>query len=535
MEIYKLLLPNLQQRINNLVELISDIKDPHLKISTQAVTDSAGRMGTPEPNEDEFFDANESSSETPVPDLSKLTPRELQLRISELKFQRFQLKDAFDNLYKEIKNVDKLVDLNKLSELRTQIKECEDKIVQLTSYLNGDMLQQQNSVNATPVAARDEVAAVTSIENDPVECTLHCLNIAICLLQDPSLKAITPQLRSLFDSLIIANIGSVNEQIRINAVKALNLICILKLEIAQKYVPLLLEMIQHDMKEVVIEAFKAMINCIMAYSIKRLANLDAGDTSSNNLNTTNQGGTSDPQQIAERTTKILNVMTSLLDNDDPEIYTTAVEGFCKLYMTGHIVSAKLLSKLLIMYYSPITENDIKLRACLSAFLPQFSFFRASNQLCMEESFMLTLKCLINAPPDSYLSEIDLSKVMEVLFNLTNPKNLMQRRAPNQRLIQHNNICHENIVKSICYEILKDENAYKCKTYMKVLQMADLTGADYLSLKSIHELTDEVHLHIQDKLVKKSAVKFNEMVYGLMIKKPEYEKEKKQVDLQFRKI
>jgi len=33
----------------------------------------------------------------------------------------------------------------------------------------------------------------------------------------------------------------------------MSLLCILKLEIAQKYVPLLLEMIQHDMKDVVIE------------------------------------------------------------------------------------------------------------------------------------------------------------------------------------------------------------------------------------------------------------------------------------------
>lgn len=33
MSVYKLLFPNLQQRINNITELISDIKDPHLKIA----------------------------------------------------------------------------------------------------------------------------------------------------------------------------------------------------------------------------------------------------------------------------------------------------------------------------------------------------------------------------------------------------------------------------------------------------------------------------------------------------------------------
>lgn len=140
--------------------------------------------------------------------------------------------------------------------------------------------------------------------------------------------------------------------------------------------------------------------------------------------------------------------------------------------------------------------------------------------------MLILKSLINAPPDSYLSEIDLTKVMEVMFNLTNPKNLMQRRGANQRVIQHNNICHENIARSICYEILKDENAYKCKTYLKIMSMADLSNADYLALKSIHELADEVQMHISDKLIKKTAIRFSESVMAFMSKKPEYEEEQR---------
>lgn len=61
-----------------------------------------------------------------------------------------------------------------------------------------------------------------------------------------------------------------------------------------------------------------------------------------------------------------------------------------------------------------------------------SCFKSTNQLCVEESFMITIKCLINASPDSYLSEIDLIKVTEILLHLTNPKNLL--RKPNQRQV-----------------------------------------------------------------------------------------------------
>jgi hypothetical protein len=45
--------------------------------------------------------------------------------------------------------------------------------------------------------------------------------------------------------------------------------------------------------------------------------------------------------------------------------------------------------------------------------------------------------LMNAPADSYLCEIDLIKVIEILFHLTNPKNLVHRtHKSNQRQIQN---------------------------------------------------------------------------------------------------
>jgi condensin complex subunit 3 len=481
MRVYKLLVPNLQQRTNNIVELISDIKEPPTERANEP--NEFGAQSTQ--NRDEPMDLNTELSQQ-----AKLTPRELQLKISELKFQRFKLKDDFDNLYKEIKNVDKQIDMNKLSELRSQIKEVEDEISQLQDQLTG----RANAAVALPTVVPSSSTAAPvepEPEFDPIESAFHCLQLAICLLQDVELKTLSPQLRSLCDNLILPNISSVNEELRAISVRALNLICILKLEVAQKYVPLLLEIIQRDKKEIVIEAFKAMINCIMAFSINRLINMDSGEP--NGLeNNAAPSQTTDPALIAEATSKILTVMTSLLDHEDCELYTVAVEGFCKLYMTGHILSAKLFSKLLIMYYSPLTQNDVRLRACLSAFLPQFSFFRGVNQLCVEESFMITLKCLMNAPSDNYLCEIDLNKVIEILLHLSNPKNLIQRKAANMRHGQNVNICHENIAKSICFEILKDDNAYKCKTYLKILQMADLSEADYLSLKDIFNLANEVH-------------------------------------------
>jgi hypothetical protein len=173
-----------------------------------------------------------------------------------VEYFRYQLKDSFDNLYKEIKNVDANVDLNKLSELRTQIKDVEDEIALMEGYLKGDIKRKNESIHGNTLELVEPVAEAdredTQPVQDPTECIIHCLNIAYCLLKDVSIVQITPQLRSLFDILVIPNIGSVNEDIRVMAVKVMSLILILKVEIAQKYMPLLLEMIQHDMKDVVI-------------------------------------------------------------------------------------------------------------------------------------------------------------------------------------------------------------------------------------------------------------------------------------------
>jgi len=349
-KIYKAIVPNLQQRINNLVELISDIRDP------------------PSPTQDVPEQPIQSPEAAPDSD-EKLNKHQTLLKISELKFKKMRLKDEFDNLYKDIKNVDKEIDMNMLSELREDIKKCDIEISTLTAELNGsnsnsESLSKQPSETATANGSESESQA-NSEQFDPIECAYHCLKLSLCLLEDPELKTINPQIRSLCDTLIVENISCVNEEIRTLAVRALNLICILKLEVAQKYMPLFVKIVQSDKKDVMLEGYKAIINCIMAYSIPKLISNNSGlDTSVDQSS----------NYAEEATAKILSVLTSLLDNEDSDVYTAAVEGFCKLYMTGHILSAKLFSKLIIMYYSPLMENSVRLKACLSAFLPQFSFF-----------------------------------------------------------------------------------------------------------------------------------------------------------------
>ena len=55
----------------------------------------------------------------------------------------------------------------------------------------------------------------------------------------------------------------------------------------------------------------------------------------------------------------------------------------------------------------------------------------------------------------------------------------------------NNTCHENICRTICFEILTEENAFKLKTYVKILNTVDLGNAIYSTLKELKGLSAEI--------------------------------------------
>jgi len=56
-----------------------------------------------------------------------------------------------------------------------------------------------------------------------------------------------------------------------------------------------------------------------------------------------------------------------------EIRTVCAEGFAKLLLAGRVVSPSLLTRLLLLWYNPVTEDDTKLRHCIGTFLPIYAF------------------------------------------------------------------------------------------------------------------------------------------------------------------
>jgi hypothetical protein len=233
MNVYRIVVPSLQQRINNIVELISDIRDP---TAAQTLTQAQREMEAARANQTGDNQNGQQQAQQPAQAQTApaMSTHQLQMKISQLKFQRLKLKDDFDNVYKEIKNVHSTVDMTRLTELRKQIAAVEEEIANLTATLNGGNAAAAGSnstINAQPSEAAPPTAEAAPVQEavqeeepfDADEAAHHCLKLAVCLLKDPELKTMPPQIRSLCDTLIITNISSVHEHIRAVAVKALNL------------------------------------------------------------------------------------------------------------------------------------------------------------------------------------------------------------------------------------------------------------------------------------------------------------------------
>ena len=50
----------------------------------------------------------------------------------------------------------------------------------------------------------------------------------------------------------------------------------------------------------------------------------------------------------------------------------AGQGIAKLLLSGRIMSRKLLAKLLVLWYNPITQEEATLRNTLGTFFPAFA-------------------------------------------------------------------------------------------------------------------------------------------------------------------
>ncbi|PLW56608.1 hypothetical protein PCANC_01434 [Puccinia coronata f. sp. avenae] len=91
--------------------------------------------------------------------------------------------------------------------------------------------------------------------------------------------------------------------------------------------------------------------------------------------------------------RVIEFLLYSLDQDSKEVQATAVIGISKLMLSGIITSSEVLQMLVLVYFSPETCDNQKLRQCLSYFLPVYCYCSSVNQRRMQSMMLPALDVL----------------------------------------------------------------------------------------------------------------------------------------------
>ncbi|NXF50822.1 CND3 protein, partial [Oceanites oceanicus] len=413
-------------------------------------------------------------------DVAEIRKRELKL--AEIKVKLLEAKVALEECIT-------LQDFNRASVLKDKITELE--------HIKNDLIKE---------AEQPEIKEMHVEKNGP-ETLLKCLIMCYELLKIMSLsKGIGPTINEIIQSLILPGITNVHPAVRNMAVLCLGCCALQNKEFARQQLALLLQVLQIDNVKVKLSALKAIFDQLMLFGIEPFKARRGNDSQREDAhigteNSEEEHETIEEEEEAAMIHSLLQLLSGFLDSEFSELRTEAAEGIAKLMFSGRLISAKLLSRLVLLWYNPVTEEDIRLRHCLGVFFPLFAYANRANQECFEEAYLPTLQTLLNAPATSPLAEIDISNVSELLVDLTRPSGLKPQSKKSQDY--QDLTVHDSLAMKICNGILMDPTAPDVRIYAKALNSLELSRS---STENLLVLLNEILEKVKDKLCQRAIEK-----------------------------
>ncbi|XP_037114328.1 condensin complex subunit 3 isoform X1 [Syngnathus acus] len=443
-----------QRRIQTVAEIISDVRAP-ISEASQPVDENVSRRQ--------------------------------QVQLAEVKVRIMEAKQALEESIAA-------QDFGRAAELKESITELEN---------------QRNKV-------LEEIAAITqptnteirTEKNDP-ETLLRCLTMCAELLKQMKTKnRISPTISALMSSLILPSIASAHPSVRSMAVLCLGTCALHSKELANTHMVLLLQIAQLDEVKIRISALRAVIDLLLLFGFQLLSESGSGQkTQLPGSPDRGEEEQEDEEKVAaqkeeDTAQSILVMLSELLDSEMSELRTETAQGLAKLMYMGRISSSKILSRLILLWYNPVTEDDVRLRSCLGVFFQLYARESRAHQEVVEESFLPTMRTLMKAPATSPLAEVDVSNVVKLFVELTHPSSLMKPSANTEEVG-----VHDYLAVRMCGEMLLDPTAPEVRLYAKTLSYLELTGnemvrKDLLSLlqQLVQVVKDRVCLRALEKMI-----------------------------------
>ncbi|XP_022086528.1 condensin complex subunit 3-like isoform X2 [Acanthaster planci] len=415
--------------------------------------------------------------------ISEDEKRKKELKLASVRVELNQARDALEDCVSK-------EDFGRAAELKNLVTELE--------------ASKQSLLEESSVSFRE----VRSEKNDPGT-LVKCLTIASEVLQRLTAKGLNPTLQTLMDTLVLPGIQNTDPSVRNVAVKCIGLASQLSRDFAHRHLLLFMQISQVDQETIQVTALQSIFDLLHTFGLDAFkippSAPETGDGESQTPaeNRRDSKGEEGVQQDKSTASSVLAILTGLLDSESADVRTVVAEGMAKLLLSGRVTSPKLLSRLLLLWYNPTTEEDLHLRHCLGTFFPVFAFASRANQDCVEEAFLPTLATLFNAPTTSPLAQVNENNVAELLVHLTDQRNLQQETD-----LQESSV-HDSLSLKLCNKILGDMEAPGVRVLCKVLNTLHLSPSNANVWKDLSVLAEQMVEKAEERMVRKHLEKFRQ--------------------------
>lgn len=369
----------------------------------------------------------------------------------------------------------------------------------------------------------------------------RALNICLEALRiAPASSTISSSTNTLYLSMTqicaVPHLMSEDENVRAKAMECLGLFCLLDKSgtEAKMQTPVLLQACQADVFPIQKLALKILIDMLMLFDFSEEVFTDCPKSRASLSKTSGtsqkrrQSQANCPAEISE---KCLSILSKYLTHTDGEMRTIAVQGLARLlYVRRFAPNATLVSRLMIVFHNPETENDTELRQYLSMFFPIFAAGSTSNLYAIEKAFEPTCTVLINAPEHNPLSKVSVVHVAQFIIMLSAPELARTEAVSNQEI----NIgwppdqIHERLAELVLNHIIgacQEDEIEQARLYCKILASFRLTLStdNDDSLQCLGKLSKFGIAEADDQRVKTELRKFSHRLEAELAKLEQPEK------------
>ena len=290
MKIHRTVQNNPQQRIQDVAEIISELRDP-MKVDKIVEEDLEQQKEVKEENDEkeEAMESEESSQGISKAEKDRMAENEQKkkVEIAKIKVKLNVLKDDLDTA---IRNKDFVQAQN----LQLEIDELDEKVTGLNEELallivprsTGKREFTKSRIQNAPEAVQDQddeeeasekPAAVLPSQAKPIdtpEVVHKCLVMLFELLQSPDINSLNATLQTILDEFVKEAVSSLDVDIKMAALKTIGAFCLRNLELAKQQLLLFSQIALVDLVNVRVTALEVIFDLLMWYGVQAFTDQD---------------------------------------------------------------------------------------------------------------------------------------------------------------------------------------------------------------------------------------------------------------------